>query len=888
MNWRDLWLKARALIFRDRLEHELKEELDFHTEMQIRKNVQQGMTAAEARRQARLKFGSGAQVEEECRKARGFVLVESVLQDFRYALRQMRKDWRLASVAILTLALAIGANTAIFSIVDTVVLRPLDYNDEAQLVAIHETRPKFGSIPVNSIHFLEWQKTARLFDQMALIGPLIVNLTGSGEPERLAMARVSHNLFAMLGVRPKLGRTFTEEEDQIGHDRVVVLGNELWQRRFEADEGIIGRKIILDGIPFEVIGILPADFQFPKMSHLFPVPVDLDRPQIWKPVAVAENERRMEGAFNFAAIGKLKTGVSITQAVSELKAIQSEISTQIERDTTFGRLEIGADVVPLHDQLIRRSRNALELILAGVGIVLIIGCVNITNLLLARSSARARETAIRSAIGASRKKLIQQMLVEAFLLAGLGGIAGICTAYWAIPVIVALAPSDVPRLNEVQLDTRIFLFATGVSVLIGLFIGLLPALRSSNVDLHHAMNSQSRTATGNRGTGRLRALLVSVQIGLTATSLLSGGLLFRSFVKLFREDRGFDSRKILTVDLNFSRGRYPTLEKRAEFVRAALMRLKEIPGVISVGASTNLPLSGGANNSAMFVEGVNLPLFERPIADVRAVDPDFFQTFGVSFRDGRRFDAADRDQSVAVISISAAKQAWPGENPIGKRFRFGPPTEPMIQVVGLVNDVRGTSLDLNPSLTVYRPYWQEPFPGISLTLKTGSEPIAMFSSIRRILRDMDAELPIPQFRTMDDIVNGSVAQRRFQMNLILLFAVAAIILASLGIYGVTSFAVVQRTKEIGIRIALGASRRSVLYTTLQYALGLVGFGLLIGIPLALVATSVLRASLFGVSPYDSMTLSGTCFLITTVTLLAAYIPARRASRTDPMSALRFE
>ena len=799
----------------------------------------------------------------------------------------LRKDWGFYGIAIATLALGIGANTAIFSVVDGVILRPLAYRESQRLVVIHEMVPKFANlaplIPVNAMHFLEWRKTARSFSEMALIGGTTFNLTGSGEPERIQAARVSPGLFPMLGIQARLGRTFLREEDQAGRDRVVVLNEDLWKRRFAADPNVIGRKIMLDGNPYEIVGILPAGFHFPKLSQLFAMTFAAEQPQIWKPFGLRDDEKDDMGDFNFVCIARLGPGVSRAQALSELNVIQGNIAGRLSE-----KVELRAALVPLQEQITGRARTGLQLMLAAVGAVLLIGCVNIANLLLARATTRRREMAIRSAIGASSARLARQMLVESLLLSGLGGLAGVMIAYAAIRVILASAPVDLPRLDEIHLDARVLLFTMGISIVAGLLFGFLPAWRFAQSDPQDAMRSGARGATAGKGSGRLRSLLVTLEVGLSAMCLVAGGLLVHSFFKLLDVDRGFETQRIVTVSLNLPNTRYPDREKRAAFLHSMLEHVQVLPGVTSAGISNMLPLGGEGGNNLIAPEGSKLPMMERPLADIRQVSPDYFRTLGIPLRTGRFFGEGDRSHNVALISPLAAERLWPGQNPLGKRFHVGGDQSPLNEVVGIAGDVRGVSLNKNPSATVYLPYWQRNFNQASLAVKTAMEPLAASSAIRAAIRAVDPELPVPAFRTMDEIVTESVAQRRFQMTLVLLFGLTALLLASLGIYGVVSYSVAQRTNEMGIRMALGAPRAGIRSLVLRQSLPPVMLGLGVGVIASLALGRMLSSLLFGIGTVDPLTIFAVIALLSAVAMVAAYIPARRATQVDPITALRYE
>jgi len=815
------------------------------------------------------------------------LMLETLFADLRFASRMLRKNPGFSTIAVATLALGIGANTAIFSLVDGVILRPLAYWDADRLFAVHEVVPKFSAlaplIPVNGMHFLEWRKRVRSFEQSALVSGMTLNLTGAGEPERLPAARVSSSLFPMLGVQAQLGRTFLEEEDHPGRDQAVILNHELWTRRFAADPNVIGRKITLDGHPYEIVGVLPRGFHFPKLNQLYAMTIAEERPQIWKPFALRDDELELLGDFNYACIVRLRRGVQPAQALSELNIVQAHIANQ-----TGEKIELRAALVPLQDQITGRSRTGLELLLAAVGAVLLIGCVNIANLLLARATARRREIAIRSALGAGRDRLVGQMLVESLVLAAMGGAAGVALAYEAIRVMVAYAPVDLPRTDEVHLDARVLLFTAMLSILTGVLFGLFPAWRATRGDPQEAMKSGSRNTTAGRGSGRLRSLLVALEVGLSAMCLIAGGLLLHSFLNLMHVNRGFEVERIVTVELNLPDSRYPDLDKRAAFVRSTLERVGSLPGVTSAGISNKLPLSGEGGNNLIAAEGASLPLMERPLADIRQVNPDYFRSMGIPLRSGRIFEEADRSRKVGLLSTVTAERLWPGENPVGKRFRMGAEDSPLIEVAGVVGDVRGVSLNKTPSLTVYVPYWQRFQNQASLAVRTSLDPMAASSAIRAAIRQVDRELPVPAFRTMEEIVSESVAQRRFQMSLVLLFAAAALLLASLGIYGVVSYSVAQRTNEMGIRMALGAQPGSIRRMVLGQSLLPVCGGLVAGVVASMALGRLLGSLLFGVSAWDPATIASVLILLITVAASATLPPVRRATGVDPASALRYE
>ena len=811
----------------------------------------------------------------------------SVATDLRIAWRAMRRNPGFSVVAIATLALAIGANTAIFTVVDAILLRPLGYGDESRLFVVHEVVPKFALlaplVPVNAMHFLAWRKNVSGFEQVAMLGGISRNLTGSGEPQRLPGARVSPRLFPMLGARTQLGRTFLEEEDQPGRDNVVLLTDKLWRSRFAGDRNIVGRKILLDGQPYEVVGVLSPSFHFPRLNQLYAMKISDDQPEFWKPFAIKPDELEPLGDFNYICIARLRPGVTRSQALAQLEAAQAELARQAPE-----KIELHAALVPLQEQITSRSRRGLELMLLAVATVLMIGCVNIANLLLGRATSRKQELAIRSALGAGVRKLLQQMLAESFLLAAIGGALGIAVAYAGLRLILARAPLDLPRLDEIHLDGRVLVFTVAISVLAGLICGILPAWRFAHSQPLLAMKAGSRTTEG-RSAGRLRTVLIGVEVGLSTLCLIAGGLLLRSLVNLFEVDKGFAAEKVLIVNLSLPDSRYREHADRNRFMKSLLDSVQASPGVVSAGISNMLPLSGEGGNNLISLEGTTVPFPERPLADIRGVNPEYFQTLGIALREGKIFAESEGDHKVCEVSALAAERLWPGENPLGKRFKIGDPDGPFFEVAGVVADVRGVGLDRAPSLTVYVPYWQRrTYNGPSLAVKTAVDPLSASSAIRNIIRRIDSELPVPRFETMEQVVDESVAQRRFQMNLLLVFALTALLLASLGIYGVVSYSVTLRTNEMGVRMAIGARASDILKMILRQAMTPIAIGACAGLVVALIVGRLFAGLLYGVAPADAVTIGSVLLILGAVGTVASLIPALRASRVNPVTALRYE
>jgi len=817
----------------------------------------------------------------------GWMWLERIVQDVRYALRMMRKSPGFAAIAVFTLAIGIGANTAIFSVVDHVFFRPFSFRDPDRLVAVHELLRISGptrATPVNLAHFQEWRRSWRSVEDLAVIGGLRMSLTGVGEPERLQTMRVSANLFSLIGVHPRLGRTFAAEEDQLGRDHVVLLSDDFWHRRFNADPRVVGRTVALNSEPYEIVGVLPP-FPFPKVSELFPMVIaTTSSPQIWKPLGAAPGELAGTG-FSFACLARLKPGVSIAQAVSALNTLQETLPQPAPG------LKASANVVPLVDQVAGRVRTGLTLMWAAVGAVLLIGCVNMANLLLARTLSRRREMAIRTAIGASRGRLVRQMLVESVVMSVMGGMVGVAAAYWVLHVIVSAAPADLPRVNEIQIDPRVLTFAVCVSLLAGVLVGVLPAWRLGILHPIDALKSGSMSVTSTRNAGRVRALLVACEVAVSAVCLVAGGLLVHSFWNLLQVDSGFAANRVLTIDVSLPIQRYAAPVSRSTFIRTMLERMQALPGVVAAGVSNKLPLTGEGGNAALWPER-STAVSNSVVGDVRPVSPDYFRTMGIPWRGGRLFTETDRDRSIAVVSTVAAESLWPGEDPIGKQFHIGARTLPPIQVVGIVGDVRGVSLDRSPSPTVYLPYWQSVIPpGVNsmdlvLVARTTADPMTVSSSLRGLIHEMDPELALLSFRTMDDVVTDSFGQRRFQMALVLLFAAAGTLLASLGIYGVVSYSVAQRTNEMGIRLALGALPRDIRRLVITQGFTPVLIGLGAGVLGSVGVGRLLGTLLFGVKPSDPLTLAAVVAVFVTVALAAMYVPAQRAIRVDPLQTLR--
>jgi putative ABC transport system permease protein len=811
--------------------------------------------------------------------------------DFRYALRALGRNPGYAAIVILILAVGIGANTAMFSIVDGVLLRALPFREPEQLYAVQESVPKFASLapdfPVNALHFRKWKKHWTSAEQIGLLDHLTFNLTSGGEPERVNAERISWNLFPLLGVYPQLGRGFLEEEDKSGRDQVVLLSDAIWHKRFHADPGVLGQKIVLNDRPYQVIGVMPAGLKLPRLSQLQSMSTADTDPDIWKPLGLADNELEAMGDFNFGCMVRMKKGVAAVRALDELNAIEADIVRDLPASEYPEKVELQAHLAPLQQQLTGRSRKGLLLLFSAVGAVLLIVCVNIANLLLARATGRRREFAIRGAVGASTRRLLRQMLTESLVVAVLGGGLGIAIAYGALGVILKSAP-DVARMNEVRIDGRVLALACGLTLFSAMLFGFLPAWRSSRLDPQEGLRSGGRSATESRHSRRLRTLLVALEVGLSTICLAAAGLLLNSFVRLTHIDKGFDAEHAMSIDLYLAGARYSNGAKRSEFLRKALEVLRPLPGVTAMGVVNVLPLTGEGGNNLLIVEGRSGPLWERPLVDMRSVNGDYFRAMGIPLRSGRVFQESDGYRGVAIVGESTAWKIWPGENPLGKKIHFGEDNAPILEVIGVAGDVRGNGLQKAPQQVVYLPYWYRGRSAVSLVIRTGMNPTAIAGAVRVSLRKLDPELPVPQFRTMQDIVSASVAERRFQLSLVLVFAGIALGLACLGIFGVVSYTVAQRRGEMGIRLALGATAGNLRGMVVRQGLMPVLVGLACGISAALALGRVIEGLLFGVRAGDPCTLAGVSLVLIGVAAAACYIPALRVSRADPLTALRYE
>jgi len=805
--------------------------------------------------------------------------------DLRFAARMLAREPWFAGLCVLMLALGIGANTAIFSIVNGVLLRPLPYRDPARLVVLREVipsiAPTYPTLPASARHFTEWRQRCSSFASLSVMDQGSANLTGAGEPERLQMARISANLFDTLGVQPSLGHGFVTGEDAEGRDRVAVISDSLWKRRFQADPALIGKMITLDSAGYTVVGVLPAGFQLPTLSILERVTSVLEKPEVFKPIVFPPDElKELMGTFNYNVVARLKDGMSREAATAELNVVAAQLETM-----SGEKVNLRSSVTSLQESVTGKSRRSLIVLLGAVGAVLLIVCVNLANLMLARAERRGREWAIRTAVGASRAQLLRQVFAETLLLAFLGGILGTAAAAGSLGVLVRHAPPDIPRLDDVRLDMQVLLFALAVTTATGILSGLAPAWRSIQSDPQESLKSGGRTSTGARQGARFRNALVGLEVGLSTGLLVLAALLGQSFMRVMNAEKGFRAPSVLSARVVIPSAKYAKEEQRNHFHEQVLDQLSSEPGVLSAAITTALPLTGETWVDAAWVPGDTRPESERPLVNVRFVSSDYLKTMGIPMLAGRTFSANDRNRNVAILSERLARQLWPDLSPIGRKITRG--SGQLYEVIGVAGDVRANP-DQPVVAMIYRPYWEWAPRGVMLVARSVGNPRIVGSAMRAAIRSVDPDVPIPAMRTMQEILVQSVAERRFQMLLAVAFGATALFLAVLGIYGVISYTVARRTNEMGIRLALGARPRHLLGMVVGQAMTPVVLGLAFGIAASLAAGRVVSNLLYDVTARDPGTIAAVAALLLIIATVACWAPARRATKVDPLDALRYE
>ncbi|HYO99659.1 MAG TPA: ABC transporter permease [Pyrinomonadaceae bacterium] len=810
--------------------------------------------------------------------------METLLHDLRYGFRMLWKSPSFTLIAVFTLALGIGANTAIFSLVSAVLVKPLNYHEPERLVMVWESDGTTGASgdTVATGNYADWKTQNQVFEDMAAIEWRNFNLTGDGEPERLMAFGVSANFLSLLGASPALGRNFLAEEDKPGANKVVILSHGLWQGKFGGDAGILNREILLNGEKYAVVGVMPQNFEF-----------QLTDVKLLTPIAFTAEQLADRDLHNLNVVARLKPGVTAAQADADLKAITHRIAAAYPEQAEG----LSADVVPLHEQLTGGIRRPLLMLLVAVGFVLLIACANIAGVLLARAAARQREIAVRAALGASRWRIVRQLLTESLLLGLLGGGLGVLIAMWTLAFLQQLVPVGMREMRSLTLDLPVLGFTLGISLVAGLIFGLAPAIPASNTDLNDALKRGSARTGLGAGQRWLRNTFVVAEIALSLVLLVGAGLLIQTLSKLRGQYAGLRPDNVLTMRTQLSGANYREHQPKVAFYDAVLARVKTLPGVEAAGYTTAVPLAG-MTSIGLSLEGRQAEPNTSWNAVFRQISPDYFQAMGLAVRQGRPFNERDDERAtpVAVVNETMARQFWPGEDAMGKRFKAGPAEgpNPWLTVVGVVADVRQMGVDAPVKAEMYVPYWQAApytlFVPRDLAIRTAAAvtPTSLVPAVRQAIREVDPNQPVANVRTMDEVLGRVTAQRSLGMQLLTAFAALGLLLAALGIYGVLSYFVVQHTPEIGVRMALGAPRGDVLKLVIGKGMKLALAGVAAGVVGALLLTRLMRSLLFGVSAIDPLTFAGVAALLTLVAFLACYIPARRATKVDPMVALRYE
>ena len=895
---------AARFCHRSQTENDLDEELRSHVQLRADDLERLGLGRAEAERRARIEFGGEARFKEECREAIAGNFIDVLLQDLRFSSRMLRKSPGFAVVVILTIALGIGATTAIFSVVDATLLRPLPYPKSEQLVSIQDNFQGVGAQDVG-LSEPEWHdlQCSGIFESVSPTWFDENNLTGSSQPARVRLLIVAPNYFALLGMQPQLGRGFDPRDHSPGLIPEVVISDGLWKGAFGSDPNILSKSVRMDTDLYRIVGVMPVGFDAPGRT------AEERNVEVWAATSFygaplsdhpPRNRRNLP-----TAIARLKPGLTVATAQSRVDALVASLQKQFAADYPLQNAWT-VRLVPLKERVVGNVRQSLVLLLGAVGLVLLIGCVNVANLLLARASARGREMAIRRALGAAQTRLTRQLLTESLLLSLFGGIAGLAILFSAKDFLLRLVPENLPRLNEISISWSVLLFALIASVVSGVLFGLAPALQAGRLDLTHALKQEGRASTGSAERARTRRALVITEFALSLVLMITAGLLLRSFWDLLNVQLGFNPQSVISVRTRLPAPNDPGIDKYATaaqetpFVRELIRRCKMLSGVeeVAIGDTASIPLDESLRDLKLIsegqflltVEGRDVQSDQSTVVERSSVSPDYFHLLGIPLLRGRLFNESDTDNTpqVAVINQAMAQSLWPNEDSLGKRFKAAKADAPWITVVGVTADARTQSLAQADLPQIYLDLYQTGAKRLAIFLRGHLRTAAIADEVRKQVQSLDPTLPVSGAQTLDETVSASLAQRRFSMEMITLFALTALLLAGLGIYGVISYLVSERTHEIGVRLALGASRSNILRLVLGQGLGLAIVGAAVGLVCALIVSHLMASLLYGVRPTDPLTFASVVFLFLGVALLACYLPARRAIRVDPMIALRYE
>jgi putative ABC transport system permease protein len=889
--WTRFRSRLRAIVWRSRLESEMDTELRFHMEAYAQDLVRSGITPEEAARHARLEFGGVDGTKDECRQARGVRFLDALKQDLRFGARTLRKNPGFAAIAVLTLALGIGSTAAVFSIVNSVLLKPLPYPHADRILTLWWKWPIAGfgdEFPWGQRDFFAFRRQTNTLQSIGAFKSDSFNLTGTGDPMRLDGIRASAGFFPTFGVQPLLGRTFSQQEEEPGHELVVVLSHELWLHRFGGDSGIVGRSIDLNGYSYAVIGVMPAGFVFPRGEEM-PFVLGFPRQaQLWVPLPTPLNPA---GPQDLAVAGRLKDGSNPAQALAELEVYGKGVEAQYPGAAGY----YTPAIKPLVAQVVGDVRRPLLLLLGAVAVVLLVACSNVANLLLARSLLRSKEFTLRGALGAGRGRLLCQLLVENLVLALSGGLLGTLFAWAGVYFAKTFGPSNLPRLQEVTLDLRVFSFVLVLALATGIFFGLPPAYAATRDSLAESLRERGQSVGHS---ARLRNVLLVSQVALALVLVVAAGLLVRTFYSLLRTDAGFDASRVFTFQLTLPGGKYSDVNEMARVYHSALQRLQSVPGIQNVGFASAVPLGGAPDGTAIRMPDhpATSGKDAAPYANYLFATPGYFAAVGTPLLRGRDFTESDNQDSqhVAIITATMAQKYWPGQDPIGKQVGVAAKRWPLRVIIGVVADTKHQSLSETPQPEMYVPYTQNEikvWPSMQtmqVALRTSMDTASVPAAIRETLRSVDPDLPLARPATLASLVDESVVQPRFSMLLLGAFGAVALVLAAIGMYGVISYSVTQRTREIGVRMALGAQSRTILSMIVGHGLRIAGLGIVIGLLAAFGVTRLMKSFLYGVQPTDPLTFIGVASLLTGVALLACFVPARRATKVDPVIALRYE